>query len=65
MQRFAMALVVTGLLALSVNAGEIPSTDFVPPPPPAPSAAGGDMGAGGFAETITDEFVLAIFGIFA
>lgn len=66
MRRFVMALAVTGLLALSVSAGEIPSTDFVPPPPPpGPSAVEGDMGAGGFAETITDEVVLAIFGIFA
>lgn len=68
MRRFVMALAVTGLLALSTRAGEIPSTDFVPPPPPPPRAAsqtGGDMGAGGFAEAMTDELVLAIFGIFA
>jgi hypothetical protein len=66
MRRFVMALAVTGLLALSTKAGEIPSTDFVPPPPP-PSATqtGGDMGGGGFTEAMTDELVLAIFGIFA
>ena len=66
MRRFVMALAVTGLLALSTKAGEIPSTDFVPPPPP-PAAiqTGGDMGSGGFAEAMTDELVLAIFGIFA
>ncbi len=45
------------------SAGDIPSVPA--PPPPGPSATEGDMGAGGFAETITDEFVLAIFGIFA
>lgn len=66
MRRFVMALALTGLLALSTKAGEIPSTDFVPPPPPpSPTQTGGDMGGGGFAEAMTDELVLAIFGIFA
>ena len=68
MRRFVMALAVTGLFALSTQAGEIPSTDYVPPPPP-PAAAqaetDGDMGAGGLTQEITDEIVLTIFGIFA
>lgn len=68
MLRFVMATAMTGLIALSASAGEIPSTDYVPPPPPpaaAPAETEGDMGAGGFVETISDEVVLAIFGIFA
>ena len=66
MKHFVMALAMTGLLAHCTLAGEIPSTDYVPPPPPPPAAeTEGDMGAGGFAEEITDEIVLAIVGIFA
>ena len=64
MKHFVMALAMTGLLAHCTFAGEIPSTDYVPPPPP-PAAAPGDMGAGGLAEEITDEIVLAIFEFFA
>ena len=67
MKHFVMALAMTGLLAHSTLAGEIPSTDYVPPPPPPTASAEteGDMGSGGFTEEITDEIVLAIFGIFA
>ena len=63
MKRFVTVLALTCALATAVFGGEIPS---VPAPPPlGPSAVEGDMGAGGFAETITGEVVLAIFGIFA
>lgn len=64
MKRFVISIALTCVLSGSVFAGEIPS---VPAPPPAPASAEteGDMGAGGFAEEITDEIVLAIFGIFA
>ena len=63
MKRFVIVLSLTCALATSVFGGEIPSVPG--PPPPGLSATEGDMGAGGFAETITDEVVLAIFGIFA
>lgn len=63
MKRFAMAIALTCVLAAATFAGDIP---MVPAPPPAaPTETEGDMGAGGFAEEITDEIVLAIFGIFA
>lgn len=67
MKCFAMAIALTCLMAVSTVAGDIPMVPGPPPPaPPAPLAnTDGDMGAGGFAEQITDEFVLAIFGIFA
>ena len=67
MKRFLIAFALTSVLAGSVFAGEIPSVPGPPPPPPAaaPADTEGDMGAGGFAEAVTDEFVLAIFGIFA
>ncbi|HKR60787.1 MAG TPA: hypothetical protein VJS64_13785 [Pyrinomonadaceae bacterium] len=63
MRRFATAIALTCVLAATVFAGDIP---MVPgPPPPTPSAnAPGDMGGGGIAQEITDEIVLAIFGIF-
>lgn len=63
MKLFVIAIALTCALSATVVGGEIPSVPA--PPPPGPSATEGDMGAGGFAETITDEFVLAIFGIFA
>ena len=62
MKRFAIAIALTCVLGSSVLAGEIPS---VPAPPPPGAEAEGDMGGGGFTEEITDEIVLAIFGIFA
>lgn len=65
MKRLVMAIALTCVLGGSVLAGEIPSVPAPPPPAPAPAETEGDMGAGGFAEEITDEIVLAIFGIFA
>lgn len=66
MKCFAMAIALTCLLAGSTLAGDIPTVPGPPPTPAAPSAnVDGDMGAGGFTEQITDEIVLAIFGIFA
>ena len=63
MKRIALAVALVCVFVGTSLAGDIPS---VPAPPPhGPSATEGDMGAGGFAETITDEFVLAVFGIFA
>ena len=62
MKRLAIVIALTCALAGTAFGGDVPS---VPAPPPGPPATEGDMGAGGFAETITDEFVLAIFGIFA
>lgn len=67
-------LVAVGFLICTVSvstlAGNIPTSDVVPPPPPPPGAAQGVNGpgeipTGGFAQTITDEFLLAIFGMFA
>lgn len=63
MKRFAMAIALVCVLVGTALAGDIPSVPA--PPPPAPTTTEGDMGAGGFAEEITDEIVLAIFGIFA
>lgn len=63
MKRFVIAIALTCVLSGSVLAGEIPSVPG--PPPPAPATAEGDMGAGGFAEEITDQIALAIAGIFA
>ena len=67
MKCFAMALALTCLLAASTLAGDIPMVPGPPTPNPAALSANldGDMGGGGFAEQITDEFVLAIFGYFA
>jgi hypothetical protein len=64
MRRLILTLVFVLTISGSVIAGDIPSVDYVPPPP-APTETEGDMGSGGFAEEITDEIVLAIFGIFA
>ena len=62
MRRFAIAFALTCALAATVVAGDIPT---VPAPPPAatPIETDGDMGGGGFAQEITDEVVLAIFGM--
>ena len=65
MKRFVIAIALTCVFSGSVCAGEIPSVPAPPPPIPASAESEGDMGAGGFAEEITDEIVLAIFGIFA
>ena len=63
MKRIAVAIVLTCVLSSITLGGDIP---MVPaPPPPGPSATEGDMGAGGFADAITDEIVLAIFEVFA
>lgn len=61
MKRFALAVVLTCIFTQIALAGDIPA---VPAPPPPPLTEG-DMGAGGFAETITDEIALAIFDMFA
>lgn len=66
MNRYLTTVVLALALSMSAFAGEIPSVPGPPPTPAAPSAnVDGDMGAGGFTEQITDEIVLAIFGIFA
>ncbi len=65
MKRFAMSIALTCALAAVTFAGDIPMVPAPPPPAAAPAETEGDMGAGGFAEEITDEIVLAIFGIFA
>ena len=66
MNRYLTTVVLALALSMSAFAGEIPSVPGPPPTPAAPSAnVEGDMGAGGFTEQITDEIVLAIFGIFA
>ena len=62
MKRFAMAIALVCVIAGTSFAGDIPG---VPAPPPPGVEAEGDMGGGGFTEEITDEIVLAIFGIFA
>ena len=64
MKRFTMAIALVCVITGTVFAGDIPSVPA--PPPPGPQATnGGDMGGGGFTEAMTDELVLAIFGIFA
>lgn len=63
MKRFALAIALVCVLAGTSLAGDIPGVPA--PPPPGPSATEGDMGAGGFADAITDEIVLAIFEVFA
>ena len=65
MKRLVIAIALTCVLSGPVFAGEIPSVPAPPPPAPASAETDGDMGAGGFAEEITDEIVLAIFGFFA
>jgi len=65
MKRFAVAIALVCVLVGTTFAGDIPSVPAPPPPAPAFAETEGDMGAGGFAEEITDEIVLAIFGIFA
>ncbi|MGI8918324.1 MAG: hypothetical protein ACR2H6_06950 [Pyrinomonadaceae bacterium] len=65
MKRFAIAIALVCVLAGTAFAGDIPCAPVPPPPAASPAETEGDMGAGGFAEEITDEIVLAIFGIFA
>jgi hypothetical protein len=65
MKRFAMAIALVCVVAGTSFAGDIPGVPAPPPPIAAPAETEGDMSAGGFAEEITDEIVLAIFGIFA
>ena len=65
MKCFAMAIALTSLLAVSTLGGDIPTVPGPPPPAPAPAATDGDMGGGGFAQQITDEIVLAVFGFYA
>ena len=36
MKRFVMAVVLTGIVAVTTVAGNIPTHDFVQPPPPPP-----------------------------
>ena len=65
MKCLAIAIALTCFLAGSTLAGDIPTVPGPPPPAPAPAATNGDMGGGGFAQQITDEIVLAIFGYYA
>ena len=65
MKRFAMAIALVCVLAGTALPGDIPSVPAPPPPAPVVAETEGDMGAGGFAEEISDEIVLAIFGFFA
>ena len=67
MKCFAIAIVLTCLLASSTVAGDIPTVPGPPPPTPTPASAcvDGDESAGGFAQQITDEIVRAIFGFYA
>jgi hypothetical protein len=65
MKRFAIAIALTCVFTATAFAGDIPMVPGPPPPSAAPAETEGDMGGGGFAEAITDEFVLAIFGVFA
>ena len=65
MKRFAMAIALVCVLVGTSFAGDIPGVPLPPPTASAPAETDGDMGAGGFAEQITDEVVLAIYGIFA
>ena len=64
MKCLAMAFALTLVLAATSFAGDIPSVPG-PPPPAASPATDGDMGGGGFAQQITDEIVLAVFGFYA
>ena len=63
MKRIAMAIALVYVLVGTSFAGDIPGVP-APPPPAAPTETDGDMGGGGFAQEITDEVVLAIFGMF-
>ena len=36
MKRFVMAVVLTGIVAATTMAGNVPTSDFVQPPPPPP-----------------------------
>jgi hypothetical protein len=36
MKRFAMSVALVCVLSSTVLAGNVPSTDYVPPPPPSP-----------------------------
>ena len=65
MKRITLAVALVCVLVGTSFAGDIPCAPVPPPPAPASADTEGDMGAGGFAEEITDEIVLAIFGIFA
>jgi len=68
MKDIVKAIALTCVLGFPALAGEIPTGGLTSPPPPPPAAspvATGDMGGGGFAQQITDEIVLAIFGFYA
>ena len=67
MKRFAMAIALGCVFVTNTLAGEIPSGDFVPPPPRPVAASADNEGdaSNGITEEITDEFVLAIFSMFA
>lgn len=66
MNRYLTTLVLTLALSVSALAGEIPSVPGPPPPRAAQTAnAPGDIPTGGFAQEITDEFLLIIFSMFA
>ena len=63
MKRITLAMALVCVFVGTSLGGDIPSVPA--PPPPGLSATEGDMGAGGFADAITDEIVLAIFEAFA
>jgi hypothetical protein len=64
MNRIAITIALVCIFVGTAFGGDIPGVP-APPPSPTPAATSGDMGGGGFAEAMTDELVLAIFGIFA
>ena len=51
MKRFVMAVVLTGIVAVTAVAGNIPTSDFVQPPPPPPN------------NTLLTDVVLTVMGL--
>ena len=67
MKLLIASMIMICTVSASTLAGDIPTVGYAPPPPPpaASPATDGDMGGGGFAQQITDEIVLAVFGFYA
>ena len=66
MKRYLITIALTGVLAVTAFAGEIPTGGFTaPPPPPATPTATGEIPSGGFTPQISEAALALVEWVFS